>query len=241
MTHACTKYYITACGPGPRSARDTIDSQEEPVQQTPHSRHSVAVAARLLITASALLLLTAPGHAREMDVSTGFYVLGGDAIEPSCEQANIREVAVACHRIKSGDATVIAIREYSRRMGDNSRFRKITVVLHSEKISEGTRIDLASGGNKVFYSTGLSHMPGNAGCYGTSSSGHILVEKIRKRKMVLRMESSLDLSSTAGSVGACTRRVYKATITARERRLADLGPWEGVPGGASYVDEGIPD
>lgn len=168
-----------------------------------------------------------------------FYVLSSDAVQTDCDRVNYRELAVACHRLDAGEATVVGVREYSAAGLDQERFRKVTFVI-GPSIKEGDQLDLAQAGMKAFYSTGLSYMPGNAGCYGNVESGTLNVRSIKDGEIVIEVDALFDLKSPAQSEGHCTLRDYKATIRAVPKKLEDLGPWEGVPGDASYIDEGTP-
>ena len=197
-------------------------------------RHA-ASALTLLVVA----LLAACSTLRAPDTETQFYVTGSQSIDEGCDQVPFAELAVACHRISAGESTVIGLREYIDDGLDAEKFRKITLVINAS-LRSGDTIDLSREPNRGFYGTGLSYMPGNAGCYGFLSAGMLRVERVEAHTLHLELDAQFDLKSPTQSEGACGIRRFKSKIVARRRHLQELGPWEGVPGGADYFDEGVP-
>lgn len=110
-----------------------------------------------------ILSVAACASLRTKSQDTTFFVRSADSIKSECVEADYREAALACHRIYQGEHVVVGVREYSDLGLDKERFRKVTLVFEND-IHVGDVIDLSSGRVKAFYSTGLSFMPGKAGC-----------------------------------------------------------------------------
>ena len=187
----------------------------------------------------AVALSTACSTLRVPDSTTQFYVTGSQSIEEGCDQVPFAELAVACHRITPGGSTVIGLREYMDDGLDAEKFRKITLVVNAP-LKEGDHIDLLREPNRGFYGTGLSYMPGKAGCYGRLTAGTLTVEKVEAQKVRLQLDAQFELKSPTDFEGACGTLHYNTTIIARQRYLEELGPWEGVPREADYFEEGAP-
>ena len=199
---------------------------------------SAAALSRVLLIICGSLLTTACLPKRQ-GATQEFYVQHADSIQQGCDAVNYEELGVACHRLKNGDFKVIGVREYSDRGLDQERFRKVTFVVPAD-LKQGDRIELTASETKAFYSTGLSYMPGKAGCYGSAISGSLLITRLETPIIELQVDAVFDLKSPAGYESHCSLREYRTTILAKRKEIGELGPWEGVPGDADYFEEGTP-
>lgn len=136
---------------------------------------------------------------------------------------------------------MVATRGYNPGGGvDREIFTKMTFVLDSN-LSVGEIVSIPSRRLRIFYSTGLSYMPGKTGCYGQASSGSAIVRQKTNDLVELEFDAVFDLQSPLKWQGDCLERNIKSQVIARMKPLSLLDAWEGVPAeGDSLIAESVP-
>ena len=83
-----------------------------------------------------------------------FAVRDADIDWQGCLQLPAKEVALACHRLKSGDNLILAMRHrLGRSWGDRGAFQKLTIVL-PPNVKSGESYFIRSDEIKAFFSNG---------------------------------------------------------------------------------------
>ncbi len=182
-------------------------------------------------------VLSACGHNQSISNESTFFVEGVSIDRKACEEATVKELEVACHRLTlTQNQLVVAYRLYEG--GREPSFTKLTIALPLDA-KDGDVFKFPSLTTSVFYSTGVSFSPGKSGCFGFAQAGTVAIKQKTSEAIIVDIKVHINASSPLNWPGECTNININKTFAAHVRQYDDLSPWDGVKKDADIIDETV--
>ncbi len=135
------------------------------------------------------------------------------------------------HYIKSGDSLVLLIRRFDKGgvfTIDDEIYEKLTIEIKNYTLGEPVR--LASSDIQFYYSSGSSGFISKGhGIYSTSGSGNIVVRKVEKNTIVVELDLTIWTEPAGPFPFKGSKVQMQDLLLFKEKQLADLTPWLGIP------------
>lgn len=169
------------------------------------------------------------------------FLTNAEKYQSNCEDIDYREKEISCHRLKAGNQFIIGYRSISKRSGSDSQgFEKLTIYSNT-KLDPGHKYLIPNDGIEIFYSHGLSFMPGKGGCYGKAKSGFFEIANTDKNQIIVNLSMDFEMKSPLNYQGHCSFKKIIKSFEITTKNYNDLTPWDGqFDSPVNIIDETTP-
>lgn len=145
----------------------------------------------------------------------------------------------AGHRIGAGRGNILALRRFfdeSTSYIDDETYFKLTIWVPELPQEKGSTIELDGKEVISFWSGGASAFPGRGVCLEYADAGSVAVTRLNDTTLSIDVNLQFGMKNIRDGSDECPFSEFKEILTAKEKALADLTPWDGREG-SHYIEE----